>query len=220
MSHSRKDDWKRIVRLFALASTKIFEEIRAPSTPILVPLLFLLVSSVLVLMLFVATSSFGYEPFTAFRLPDWFSEVSFGRQLLVYGFLTLTMLVMVSWAVIILGTYLYAIARYFRIDDIRWEYWVSFACWTLIPMFMVPSTRLFFDGYEKTQNPSFILSIVVLVLGFVLPIVWSATLTIRGLLVWTEDTKRSHVGFCILPYVILVLMSVPDVFDLFSQIFS
>ena len=97
---------------------------------------------------------------------------------------------------------------------------MGFACWTLIPMFMVPSTRLFFDGYEKTQNPSFILCLVVLVFGFVLPIVWSAYLTVRGLLVWTEDTKRSHVGFCILPYVILVLMSVPEVFDLFSQIFS
>ena len=220
MSHSRKDDWKRIVRLFALASTQIFEEIRAPTTPILVPSLFLLVSSVFVLMLFVATSSFGYEPFAAFRLPVGFSEVSIGRQLLVYGFLALTMLVSVAGAVIILGTYFYALARYYLIDDIRWEYWVGFVCWTLIPMFMVPSTRLFFDGYEKTQNPSFILSLVVSVFGFVLPIVWSAYLTVRGLRVWTEDTKCSHVGFCILPYVILALMSVPDVFDLFSQIFS
>ena len=92
-------------------------------------------------MLFVATSSFGYEPFATFRLPEWFSEVSFGRQLLVFGFLALAMLVMVAGAVIILGTYLYAIARYFRIDDIRWEYWVGFACWTLIPMFMVRRSR-------------------------------------------------------------------------------
>ena len=220
MNQPQKHDWKRILKIFSFSSTQVFEEIRPPGTYILVPLTFLLVTTFIVGIVLTFFYLTGYQPLNELSVHWWFAEATLVHQALMVGTMLLTLLYIVVLAVILLGTYYYALARCYRIHDIRWEHWFGFACWTLVPMFMVPSARVFFENYETAVYPSFILSVVVLALCFLLPIIWSVYLTVRGLLVWTKNTKRWHIFFCVLPFVVIGLASFPQLLELFAEILS
>lgn len=213
MNRPNPSAWKQISTIVTGSSRQTFSEIRPPATPILRPALFILsVSMLLWIVLYVFWIVNRYPEWSAMtaQLSRGFPWVSLVSLILmtILGYLS---------SIVVLSTYYFAIARYFRIE-ILWEHWFGFTCYTLVPMILVPSARWFIGTYGYFANPSLALCIVVLVLGLLLPIVWTVFITQLGLRIWTGKTR----GYCVLsalvPYVLYGLSTIPDIVSLIARI--
>lgn len=219
MNPSRVDNWIRIGRMYTFSCRRLFAEIRAPNTSILVPLLFVTVTSALVAWIVVPVilTETGIGEQTLLGTPHPFSEFEFSD-------FTEHLLLEVPYAIfqhcvdlILLGTYFFVVARCYRITDIHWEHWFGFACWTLVPMISVDGAVSFIDIYAGTVDPSLWLSITVVVLCFLLPIVWTASLTVLGLRTWTSQGWFYNLAFGAVPYALYGLVYAQDILKLFVR---
>ncbi|MYD46535.1 MAG: hypothetical protein F4W92_09295 [Gammaproteobacteria bacterium] len=220
MNHSRRDDWKRLLRVVSFSSREVFEEIRPPSTPILVPALFVLFSAfILWLPLYVLVFT-GLLSIPLVGEPNLGIAISSWQDLLalLVPIPVAFMFVYVSGAAILAAWY-FAIARYFRVD-ISWEHWFGFTCLTLVPMIVVPCSRLFIFVLASLDDPPLVLSIVVVVLFYLLPVLWTVSLTQQGLRVWTAKGRVITLLISVIPYVLYVLLSVQKVVGLMHAAFS
>lgn len=220
MNPLRKFDWLRIGKIYTFSSNTVLKDIRPPDTPILVPLLFVsIVSAVIVwLVVPIVVTQMGIEREVE---PGWWfpHKVSllewedWVQNLVKVPFTAFEYVL----DVILLGTYFFVIARCFRIDDIRWEHWFGFAWWTLVPIVLVDGANVFIEAYSGSMDPSLAVSVLVVGLGFLLPIVGTATLTVQGLRIWTAKGWAYCVGFGLLPYFLLVLVYTREIVRLFLQ---
>ncbi|MXZ56036.1 MAG: hypothetical protein F4227_05910 [Gammaproteobacteria bacterium] len=220
MNPSRKFDWLRIGKIYTLSSSRVFKDIKPPGTPILVPLLFVSIVSAAIVWLVVPPIIWANSMETQMRPGEWFLHPLADLEFHIW----MEHLVRVPFAafeyvldVVLLGTYFFVIARCFRIDDIQWEHWFGFACWTLVPIILVDGAGTFIEVYSESMNPSLTVSVLVVGLGFLIPIVWTITLTIQGLRIWTEKGWAYCVGFGLLPYFLLVLVYTREIVRLFIQ---
>lgn len=221
MSHSRKDDRKRLLKIVSFSSREVFEEIRPPATPILVPALFVLFSAFILWLTFYVLTTTGLLaiPFIGelnLNLGLDLSSLQDLLELLVP--LPSAFLFVYIGGAVILATWYFAIARYFRVD-ILWEQWFGFTCWTLVPMIIVPSSRLFITILENSIDPSPVSSIVVVALFYLLPVAWTVFLTQQGLRVWTAKGKGITLLISVIPYVLYLLFSVETVVELMKGAF-
>lgn len=209
MSHPKTEDCIRVLRLLVFSSRQVFEEIRPPTTPLFVPLLCVtLVASIFWVMVYSFMSGAASQT-SLFGELIVFSRPSLGWFVCLW----LVGLYLMSIGVILLGTYLYALARCFRVDDIRWEHWFGFASWTLVPMSLVLGLRTYVAESLFLQIPPLLLSVLVVSCYFLL-IVWTIFLTVQGLRIWTERPKGWYLFFSVLPCVLVVLWVIPDAVDL------
>lgn len=220
MNPSRKFDWLRIGKIYTFSSSTVLRDIRPPDTPIFVPLLFVSIVSAVIVWLVVPPIIWANAMQKEMLPGDWFlhplADLEFHDWV--------EHLVRVPYAafefvldVVLLGTYFFVIARCFRIDDIQWEHWFGFACWTLVPIILVDGVVTFIEVYSGSMNPSLAVSVLVVGLGFLLPIVWTATLTVQGLRIWTAKGWVYCIGFGLLPYFLLVLVYTREIVRLFLQ---
>ncbi len=220
MNPSRKFDWLRIGKIYTFSPNAVFRDIKPPDTPILIPLLFVSIASAaivwLVVPIVVTQMGIEREVKTGWWFPhkvsllQWEDWVQHLVRVPFAAFETLL-------DVILLGTYFFVIARCFSIDDIRWEHWFGFACWTLVPIILVDGAVIFIEAYSGSMNPSLTVSLLVVGLCFLLPIVWTTTLTILGLRIWTGNRWGYSLGFGLLPYFLFVLVYTPEIVRLFIQ---
>ena len=220
VNHSRRDDWKRLLKVVTFSSREVFEEIRPPSTPILVPALFVLSCSFFLwLTLYVLTITdllsipLVGEPNLGIAISSWqalltlFVPIPFAFFFVYIG------------GAVILASWYFAIARHYRVD-ILWEQWFGFTCWSLVPMIIVPCSRLFILVLGSVDDPPLVLSIVVLVLFYLLPVVWTVCLTQQGLRIWIDKGKGITLLISVVPYVLYVLLSVEKIVELMEGVFS
>lgn len=209
-------------KIVSFSSREVFEEIRPPATPILVPALFVLFSAfILWLTLYVITTTGVLSiPFIGeFSLNLGFSISSlYDLLVLLVPFPSAFLFVYIGGAVI-LATWYFAVARYYQVE-ILWEHWFGFTCWTLVPMIIVPSSRFFITILEASENPTPVLSIVVVAVFYLLPVVWTVLLTQQGLRVWTKKGKGITFLISAIPYVFYLLFSVEKVVELMKGAFS
>ena len=209
-----------MLKLISFSSREVFEEIRPPATPILVPALFVLISSfTLWLTLYVLTLSdllsiplIG-EPNLGFPISSWQEWL----ELMVT--IPSTFFFAYIGGAVILATWYFAIARIYRVE-ILWKQWFGFTCWTLVPMIIVPCARLFIFILESLDNPPLVLSIVVVALFYLLPVVWTVCLTQKGLRVWTAKGRVITLLISVIPFLIYVLVSVEKVVELMKGAFA
>ena len=215
MSHPRQDNWIRILKILSFSSRQVAEEIRAPATPFVVPLLFVSIASAVILWIFIPLilNAFGIGLKTIDNVPHPDSELESAKlahnlifELPVYAL-----------GLIFLGTYYFGIARYFQIDDIWWEHWFGFACWTHVPLILIAGASCFIDVYAVTVNPSLGVSVFVVGLCFLLPIAWTVHLYFQGLRIWTKRGWAVCLCVSVLPYSIVILSYVRTVIELFMR---
>ena len=121
---------------------------------------------------------------------------------------------------VLLGTYYFGIARFFRIDNIWWEHWFAFAWWTHIPLILANGATAVIDVYSDTEHPSFLVSSLVIGLCFLLPIVWAMSLSVRGLRIWTHKGWAFCLSVSTLPYLLLVLLYSRRIVEIFLRALS
>lgn len=221
MNSSRKFDWNCIGKIYMFSSRRVFEEIRPPSNHIWVPLLYVAITSALIAWIIVPIIATGVgiereikpglwvahrlSETDATRLVDY---VVFHAPYAVFEFVL---------SVILLGTYFFVVARCFRIDEIRWEHWFGFACWTLVPLILVDGAAIFIDAYSEARDPLLSISVFVVAVCFLLPIVWTVILTAQGLRIWTAKGWGFCLGFSVLPYTMFVLIYIQDIVAMFMR---
>lgn len=220
MTDSRKDDLKRLLKVVSFSSREVFEEIRPPGTPILVPGLFVLFSSFILWLTLYLLAFSNVLSIPLIGEPNLGLEITSWQELLVLVFpIPSTFFIAYIGGAIILATWYFAIARLYRVD-ILWEQWFGFTCWTLVPMIIVPAARLFILILESLDNPPIVFSIVVVALLYLLPVVWTVCLTQQGLRVWTDKGKVITLLISVIPYAIYVYISVDKVVELMKGAFS
>lgn len=220
MKPSRKLDWQRIGKIYTLSSNTVFTDVKPPDSPMLVPLLFVSIVSAAVVWL-VVPPIIGANAMEKEMLPgQWFlhplGDLEFHNW--VENLVSVPVAVFeFVLNVILLSTYFFVIARCFRIDNIQWEHWFGFTCWTLVPIVLVDGAVSFIKVYSGSMNPSLTVSVIVVGLCFVLPIFWTATLSVKGLRIWTAKGWVYCVGFGVLPYFLFVLAYTREIVKLFIQ---
>lgn len=209
MNPPRKNNWNYIWKILTFSSRQVFEEVRPPNTPILLPAIFVLLTSSLLWLILYLIALFDPWDISVFGDTHPIFELSFGQFVLVFGSSVTLIFLGIVCTVVILGTYYFAIARHFQID-ILWEHWFAFTCWTLVPMIVMPGARVFIDVYTISDSASLFIGIVVVMLFFIIPIVWTVSLTQQGLRIWTAKGRGYCLVFSVAPYVIYGLMAIPD----------
>ncbi len=87
-------------------------------------------------------------------------------------------------------------------------------------MIIVPCSRLFILVLGSLDDPPLVLSIVVLVLFYLLPVVWTVCLTQQGLRIWIAKGKGITLLISVVPYLLYVLLSVEKIVELVKGVFS
>ena len=213
MNLFRRNEWKHIWRILTFSSRHVFEEIRPPETPILVPAIFVFSLSILVLLVLCFTT--GLRPTTTLLGETQLIEALSLRTLLFVIGLTPVMFFYIC-TLVLLATYYFAVARCSQID-ILWEHWLGFAHWTVVPMILAPGARMFIDIYSFTGVPTGIIGVAVIVLCFILPTVWSICLTFQGLRIWTAKGNLYCVVVSLVPYILYVLGAIPDIIAMYYK---
>lgn len=196
-------DWTYILRILMFSSRDVFEEIKPPSTPVLLPALVVLTAATLVPWVLLPT-------ICALLGVSWTIYAEEVHPLLLFDLsammlkLTLVPVAFVSRAidVILIGTYFYLVTRCFRIK-ILWEHWVGLTCWSCVPLVIVHSAVFFLSIYSRSENATVFVSVPIVVLLFLFPIVWIVFLSAQGLRIWTSRGKLFCVGFSVIPYTVL-----------------
>ena len=177
MKASRKLDWQRIGKIYTFSSRRVFEEIRPPSTPILLPALFVVATATfipwllipIVFAFFVGETTTSYDSLhPLFRFG--YSSIPF--RLLLVGSAAITYAI----DFILIGTYFFVVARCIGIK-ILWEQWFGFTCWAVIPIVFVHSAASSLSMYSISENPALIVTIVISILFCFLPILWIVSLS-------------------------------------------
>lgn len=216
---SRAINWLRVGKIYAFKSGIVFREIRPPRTPLLVPLLYVSIASAMILCIILPfiwdSFGFGSETSDSMQRPDIVSQVGaiatnaiFQVPIEVFTY---------TIAMILLGTYYFGIARFFRIDDIWWEHWFAFAWWTHVPLISLFGAVEFMEAYSGAVDPSFGVSLVVVGLCFLLPIAWTVSLSVQGLRSWTGKGWTFCLGVSAPPYLLVLLDSTQNIIEVFAR---
>lgn len=234
---SRGSDWLRIGKIYTFSSGQVFKEILSPRTPFLIPLLFISIISAIVLWVIVPVvfDSHGIESEThdeeSHTESEWELEEldldlhaesewevgEFARNVIIEVPLEIFGYVI---GMVLLGTYYFGIARYFRIDNLWWEQWFAFAWWTHVPLILANGATAVIDVYSVTEHPSFVVSLLVIGLCFLLPIVWTVSLSVQGLRIWTQKGWAFCLSVSALPYLLLVLLYSRRIVGIFLRALS
>lgn len=116
----------------------------------------------------------------------------------------------------LIGTYFYAIARWLGIDY-RWEQWFGLACWTNIPIVVIPTVGLIIGTFTLTQHPPHAVVFLLWCVFFLPPLLWSVFISVEGLRSWTEKETPFCVRVALVPYVILLLLTSPVIIGSFMM---
>lgn len=111
---------------------------------------------------------------------------------------------------ILLGTYFYAVGRLLRMDT-RWENWFGFACWTYLPMVIVPAAKVIAVSLSLGSATSNSLLFVLWCVFVLLPMFWSFCVTLQGLRSWTDKKTFVCIGIALIPYVVIILLDTPSI---------
>ena len=203
MKPSRKLDWQRIGKIYTFSSRRVFEEIRPPSTPILLPALFVVATATLIPWLLIPIVFSFFVGETTYSYDTMHPLLRFG-----YSSMPAQLLLVNSTAIsnaidfILIGTYFFVVARCSGIK-ILWEQWFGFTCWAVIPIVFVHSAASFLSMYSMSENPAPIVTLVISILFCFLPILWIVSLSAQGLRIWTSKSWIFCIGWGIIPYVVL-----------------
>lgn len=237
LESSRGINWLRIGKIYTFSSAQVFKEILPPRTPFLVPLLFISIASAIVLWIIVpvAFDRHGIEPeahdHEAHTESEWeleeFDQAPHAESEWEVGEFARNVIVEVPFEIlgyvigmVLLGTYYFGIARYYRINDLWWEHWFAFAWWTHVPLILANGATAVIDVYSGTEHPSFLVSLLVIGLCFLLPIVWSVSLSVQGLRIWTKKGWAFCLSVSALPYLTLVLFYSRRIVEIFLRALS
>ncbi|MXZ45022.1 MAG: hypothetical protein F4Z01_08660 [Gammaproteobacteria bacterium] len=206
-------------------SRRVFDEM-TNKTPILFPLLLIVVVSVSLWLFSTAVSTlqalylFGsHAGLTEIGLGSnvWGSQqedglISLSFLLLLAGVLfgSLEIVFQVVVRLILLGTYFYAVGRFLKMDA-KWENWFGFACWTYLPMVIVPVAKTIAVLLSLGSGTSNTLLFMLWCVFVLLPIFWSFCITVQGLRSWTDKKTSVCIGIASVPYVVIVLFYAPSI---------
>jgi len=219
---SAEIEMRRLWRVCTL-SRGVFDEMM-PKTPILLPLLLIVVVSLILWLVVSITSTFqavnlfgGHAGLTEIRLG---SDLFFDRgspqeegilRLGLYDVLASILRGMFEVVLIIclkltlLGTYFYVVGRLIQMDT-RWGNWFGFACWIYLPMVIASAattTLLFFSlaNISSIVLLSFFRNALV-----ILPVIWSFCIAVQGLRSWTSKDTAFCVRVALVPYTVIGLL--------------
>lgn len=211
MSHPRENNWVHVWSIYKFSSEIVFEAIKPPNTPILIPVFFVSITASLILcvILPILYPIIGVGVMADSDIPAQFVEFNI-TAILQHTILFFAMAFMLGVFLVLLGTYFFIIGRLFRIENTSWEHWLGFAGWINIPMVLMFFGSSLLSAWGHTENPSPIFFFAVLVIFVVLPIVWAVVLCVQGLRIWTEKSKSFCVRISLIPYFIFAVMTTPE----------
>ena len=204
----RVNEWKHIWRILTFSPRQVFEEIRPPETPILVPAIFVF-SLWLLVSLALCFITGVWPTVTLFDETQLIGTNSLRVLSIVFGLFPM-MLLSSMFILVVLATYYFTVARCSQIE-IVWEHWLGFALWTLVPMILAPGARQFIDIYGFSGVPTGVIGVAVVVLCLMLPAVWSICITFQGLRIWTAKGNLYCVVVSLVPYTLYVLTAIPNI---------
>ncbi len=86
-----------------------------------------------------------------------------------------------------------------------------------MPLILVLGAARFIDVYSITVDPSLGVSLIVVGLCFLLPIVWTVSLSAQGLRIWTERGWVFSLGVSVLPYLVVILAYARSIVEMFMH---
>lgn len=212
MNLLNKNIWKHLWSIYTLSSRQVvFELIRPPDTPILIPVLFVCVAAALILWvpMPILYSIIGVTSMDGSIIPAELVEFSLASILTLVLMVPATVVVLFV-TLVLLGTYFFIIGRCFRIE-ILWEHWLGFTAWINTPMVLTLFGTSLLSVWGHTPNPSLILFVSLIVIFIILPLVWTVVLCVQGLRIWTEKGMSFCVRITLIPYFIYAVMTALDI---------
>lgn len=189
---------------------RVFDETKPSATPILFPALFVSIACALILWvlcpIFYTATGISKLPTTSVGVPLIELRISSIPALLL--FVPSTVLGYIVYLVLI-GTYFFVVARCFNIKT-AWEYWFGFTCWTHIPMVITAIGVSVLLVYSSIGDPSTYVVVILSIPLLLLPLVWTGLLSAIGLRTWTTKGRAFCIGFGVLPYVFVLILSISD----------
>ncbi|MYD46528.1 MAG: hypothetical protein F4W92_09260 [Gammaproteobacteria bacterium] len=209
--------WKHLWSIYTLSSRQVFELVKPPDTPILIPVLFVCIASTLILWVLmpILYSIIGVTSMDDSIIPAELVEFSLTSILKLVIWVPTTVLALFV-ALVLLGTYFFIIGRRFRID-ISWKHWLGFAAWINIPMVLTLFGTSLLSVWGHTPNPSPIVFVSLIVMFIILPLVWAVVLCVQGLRIWTEREMSFCVWISLLPYFVYAILTTLDIIYLAVQ---
>ncbi len=217
MNLMNKHIWKHLWSIYTLSSRHVFELVKPPDTPILIPVLFVCIASTLILWVLmpILYSIIGVNSMDDSIIPAELVEFSLTSILALVIWVPATVLALFV-TLVLLGTYFFIIGRRFRID-IPWKHWLGFAAWINIPMVLTLFGTSLLSVWGHTLNPSPIFFVALIVIFITLPLVWAVVLCVQGLRIWTEKGMSFCVIVTVIPYFIYAVLTAVDIIYLAVQ---
>lgn len=189
-------------------------------TPVLFPLMLVVIGSLVVFVFsFAVYSIVLYRPQDSLAFFNAVVDSPYRYDVVVYPG-SFDLLRVVSGAfefavdlglrLLLLATYFFVIARLLRIDS-KWENWFGFACWTQIPLILLPGA-LFVSWLWRLGNYDPFAMFVCEFVFLVLPMVWAFFISVRGLQSWTGKRTSLCVGLALIPYYLMFIWYSPVIF--------
>jgi len=213
---------RRIWRVCTL-SCGVFDEMM-PKTPILLPLLLIVVVS-LILWLFSSITS-TFQAVNLFGGHAGLSEIKLGSDLFfdrgspqeegilrlgLYDILVSILRGMFEVVLIIclkltlLGTYFYVVGRLMQMDT-RWGNWFGFACWIYLPMVIASAATTISLLFSRASITSIFLLSSIRNTLVILSVFWSLCIAVQGLRSWTSKDTAFCIRVALVPYTVIVLL--------------
>lgn len=217
MNLLNKNIWKHLWSIYTLSSRKVFELVKPPDTPILIPVLFVCIASTLILWVLmpILYSIIGVNAMDDSIIPAELVEFSLTSILTLVIWVPATVLALFV-TLVLLGTYFFIIGRRFRID-IPWKHWLGFAAWINIPMVLTLFGTSLLSVWGHTPNPSPIFFVFLIFIFIISPLVWAVVLCVQGLKIWTDRKMSFCVWISSIPYFIYTILTAIDIIYLAVQ---
>ncbi len=114
---------------------------------------------------------------------------------------------------LLLATYFFVVARVLRVES-KWENWFGFACWTQIPLILLPGA-MFVPGLWRFGTYNRISILVCEIVFLIFPLMWTFFITVRGLQSWTGRRTNLCIGLALIPCYVMFMWYSPAIFPIF-----